>query len=108
MSPVIYRGTRDENQTAHVTKQIDDLEPAPLDMRNDLRLHADSPEWGYQGSGPRQLATALLADVMGDEFAAELAQRFKQEVIAKLPREGFEITAEAVEEWAKAFEEEQQ
>lgn len=107
MSPVVYVGYRDDSGTAHVAKHIDELEPVALNLRTDLRLHADAPEWAYQGSGPRQLATALLADVMGDETALELAQRFKREVIARLPREGFEITAEAVEEWAKKIEQEE-
>jgi len=43
----------------------------PLDPRTDLRRHADRGfEWGYDGSGPRQLALALLADCLGDDRLA--------------------------------------
>lgn len=108
MSPVRYRGTRDDNGTAHVTKHIDELAPVPLDMRLDIRRHSPTgPEWGYGGSGPAQLALGLLADVVGDHFAEENYQQFKREVVAGFPREGFAITAEAVEEWAKTIEQEE-
>lgn len=102
MSPVEYRGTRDDNGTAQVTKQIDELAPVPLDIRLDIRRHSPTgPEWGYSGSGPAQLALALLADVLGDHDAERLYQRFKFERVAGFPREGFAITAEAIEEWAR-------
>jgi hypothetical protein len=107
MSPVVYRGGRDENGTAHVMKQIDDLAPTPLDMRNDLRNHSPTgPEWSYSGSGPAQLSLALLADVLAEHDAEELYQRFKRDVVARFPREGFTITAEAIEEWARRLERE--
>jgi hypothetical protein len=35
-------------------------------------------------------------------------QEFKRAVIARFPREGFRITAEAIEEWARATEEQEQ
>lgn len=102
MSPVIYRGTRDENGTARVSKQVDGGPAGPLDMRSDIRNHSpDGAEWGYGGSGPAQLSLALLADVVGDYDAEELYQRFKREVVARFPHEGFAITAEAIEEWAR-------
>jgi hypothetical protein len=105
LSPVVYRGKRDANQTAVVTKQIDDLPEQPLDLRLDLRRHSPSGgEWGYNGSGPAQTALGILADVMGDEFAADHYQRLKFDIIGRLPREGFEITADAVEAWAKELE----
>jgi hypothetical protein len=103
MSPVTYHGTRDEGGTARVSKQVDGGPARPLDMRNDIRNHSpDGAEWGFGGSGPAQLSLALLADVVGDYDAEELYQRFKREVVAHLPREGFAITAEAIEEWARS------
>lgn len=102
---VTYTGTRDENGTLHVTKQIDDLEPLELPLRLDLRKHSPTGfEAGYGGSGPAQLALAITADVLGDHDAQDVYQEYKREVIANLPREGFSITAASVEEWAKSQE----
>jgi Family of unknown function (DUF6166) len=40
--------------------------------------------WGYNGSGPAQLALALLIDCLGDVYQAKLYyQRFKLEVITR-------------------------
>ena len=59
----------------------------PLNPRYDLRNHSpDGFQWGYGGSGPAQLALALLADCVGDEEALELYPIFKWRVIAGLPK----------------------
>lgn len=66
--------------TAHRTAE-------PLKPRLDLRNHSPTGfGWGYAGSGPSQLALALLADAGNDRLALELYQRFKGEVIARLER----------------------
>jgi len=42
-------------------------------------------EWGYGGSGPAQLALAILADATGDEeLAARHHQQYKWDVISRL------------------------
>src|SRR5262249_44342873 len=58
----------------------------PLDPRFDLRNHSPTGfEWGYGGSGPAQLALALLADHLeNDEEAVSVYQDFKQAVVANL------------------------
>jgi hypothetical protein len=67
--------------------------PRPLDPRLDLRMHADSFNWGYAGSGPAQLALALAADVLGDDDAAqEVHQKLKNKVIAALPKDGWSLS----------------
>ena len=104
MSPVRYTGLRRSGGEGVVYKHVDDLAPQELNLRSDLRQHADGPNWGYGGGGPRQLALALLADVLGDESALELSNRFKWQVVAGFPREGFSITAEAIEQWASEIE----
>jgi len=45
--------------------------------------------WGYNGSGPAQLALALLADATGDEEALEMYQSFKSYFVAVLPAEWY-------------------
>ena len=89
----LYEGIRTENE-ATVT-----VDGRPLDMRLDLRMHADRPEWGYAGSGPAQLALALLADAVGDEEAMEHHQKFKRNVVAGLKRERWELTQAAIRSW---------
>lgn len=42
--------------------------------------------WGYLGSGPYALADAILSDHRGHPTERPLAQRFKEEVVAKWPR----------------------
>lgn len=61
----------------------------PLRWRLDLRNHSPTGFcWGYGGSGPAQLALALLADALHNNARAErLHQYFKWRRIATLPRE---------------------
>jgi uncharacterized protein (DUF2249 family) len=64
-----------------------DSEGEPLPVRLDLRNHSPNGfEWGYQGSGPSQLALAILARELGDEMALEYYQRFKWETVARWGR----------------------
>lgn len=66
-----------------------------------VRYHSpDGFEWGYGGSGPAQLALALLIDVIGDpDEAEELYQRFKWDVVAQLDRDSWRMTAAEVLAW---------
>ena len=60
----------------------------PLPPRHDLRNHSpDGFAWGYGGSGPAQLALALLADLTEDDAKAQaMYQPFKWRVVAALPQ----------------------
>jgi hypothetical protein len=72
----------------------------PLDTRQDLYNHSpDGFEWGYPGSGPAQLALAILADHLGDdEQAINLHQRFKWAVVAKLPERKWTLTTQQIDQ----------
>ena len=61
---------------------------SPLPLRLDLWNHSPTGfEFGYGGSGPAQLALAILADHLGDDRQAlDAYQRFKWAVIVELPR----------------------
>jgi len=48
--------------------------------------------WGYEGSGPAQLALAVLLELVPQDEAVELHQEFKREVIARLKKADFEIS----------------
>lgn len=84
-----YFGIRLQGE-ARVYKQTAILKlPVELDPRLDLRRHSPTGlEWGYCGSGPAQLALALLADhLQDDDLALELYQDFKRCVIARIERD---------------------
>ncbi|RAW44562.1 hypothetical protein DQW50_13545 [Halorubrum sp. 48-1-W] len=81
---VIYVGYRRRGR-AIVEKQSDQEQLTP---ERSLELASHSPsgfEWGYGGSGPAQLALALLLDYTDDEDVA-LAEymSFKTEVVSQL------------------------
>lgn len=64
---------------------------APLDPEPSQRVWNHSPDgfaWGYGGSGPAQLALALLLVELDADEAVHLHQVFKREFIAGLPQEG--------------------
>jgi len=79
-----YSGHRDRKH-GHTIVEVDDQ---PLSLRLDLENHSPTGfEWGYGGSGPAQLALAILADATGnDELACQLHQEFKRAKIAGLRR----------------------
>ena len=57
-----------------------------------IKNHSPSGfNWGYGGSGPAQLALAILLEKYNTETALRYYQTFKWEVIANLPSENFEI-----------------
>lgn len=77
---------------------------APLDIEPSLKLWNHSPtgfSWGYFGSGPAQLALALLLDATGDaELAVRHHQSFKSQLVSKWAAE-WVITAPEIRRWVK-------
>ena len=56
--------------------------------------------WSYGGSGPAQLALALLLEFgVENDIASKNHQTFKFDVIANLPGSDFEIENKVVEDW---------
>ena len=77
----------------------------PLRPRLDLWNHSPTGfEWGYGGSGPAQLALALLADHLGnDNEAVVLHQDFKRAIVARLPRSGWTLTSQQMQETVESL-----
>lgn len=94
-----YQGKR-EGYVAEVT-----VNGRPLNPRLDLWNHSPTGfEWGYGGSGPAQLALALLADFLGNEReAVALHQAFKDAVVARLPNVSWTLTEVQVAETLKTL-----
>jgi len=63
----------------------------------------DGFSWGYGGSGPAQLALAIMLKLTTQENAKQLYQRFKWEFVARWP-DDFSIPLKDVEEWVKERE----
>jgi hypothetical protein len=81
-----------------------------LPLRLDLYNHSPTGfAWGYSGSGPAQLALAILADLMGDALALRYYMRFKFDVISGLDQnKGFAISSDEIEAWLKKVGREEQ
>lgn len=94
-----YRGFRDAHGNAYVEAQDGfESEAYPLPWRLDLANHSPTGlEWGYGGSGPAQLALALIADATGyNGRALKHYQDLKWKIVAKLPFEGWTLTHDEV------------
>lgn len=77
-----YIGCRFPTGTLYVEVNGKELRP---DASQRVWNHSpDGFEWGYCGSGPAQLALALLLHEYGDRWLAlDLYQEFKADVVAK-------------------------
>ena len=54
--------------------------------------------WGYDGSGPAQLALAVMLEFVDKSIALKLYQKFKEEIIANMPQMDFEFTFD-IQKW---------
>ena len=101
---VFYQGARTYHGADVV--RVDLNKSDPLRWRLDLQNHSPTGfEWSYGGSGPSQLALALLADATGnDESALRFYQDFKWDVVARLPYEGWRLPLSEVKEWVQLQE----
>jgi hypothetical protein len=87
-----------------VRKEGQDGRMVPLPMRNDLRNHSPTgPEWGYGGSGPAQLALAILSDAIGERAALDSYQDFKFAVVSGLPHGQWELHRSEVLAWHERY-----
>ena len=85
-------GTRQEGIYVEVNGQ-------PLKTYHRIWRHSEGFEWGYQGSGPAQLAVALVMEVYGDEELVKIVhQEVKRQLVAKLPERWWMIHESQVRE----------
>lgn len=78
-----------------------------LPLEPSLKLYNHSPtgfNWGYGGSGPAQLALALLLDATDDaELAVRQHQDYKRDVVSGLP-DSWVITRAEIFVWLAKHE----
>lgn len=101
VTEILYAGFKDPSGHKVVTR-----DGRPLALGPSKKLWNHSPtgfEWGYAGSGPAQLALALLLDATGDkDLALSLHQKFKFAKVANFKREAnFIIMRSEILEWVK-------
>lgn len=95
-----YHFTRSKKYGPRVCVVFTELNPR-------LDLHNHSPDgfnWGYCGSGPAQLALALLADALRDDEQAWLChQAFKVAVLSGEERDNWTLTDEWIRGWHRCY-----
>jgi uncharacterized protein DUF6166 len=107
-----YRGVRDPREAGPGQVWVEEtrtgmpgeeMRVRALDPRYDLRNHSpDGFQWGYAGSGPAQLALAILADALEmDTWANDLHQQFKREFVCYW-QDRWMIDRDSVRTWAAA------
>ncbi len=98
MKTHIYHGKRYSVGNCQVTVDGKSLNP-----RNDLCNHSPTGfNWGYGGSGPAQLALAILVREFHDvDFALEHYQDFKWKVISMIQSSEWEMTSDYIRESLK-------
>jgi len=65
------------------------------------RHSPDGFQWGYYGSGPADLALAILWDYTGLEPEPKLYQKFKNDLIAKAGQQ-LRIEGGEIDQWLRA------
>lgn len=106
-----YHGHFDRALTDPYVTVKDGEDVRRLDPRFDLRNHSpDGFSWGYHGSGPSQLALAILVDHFGPGYEARafpLYLAFKSRVIAAFPiGQEWTLTADQVQAKVDELEDE--
>jgi len=74
-----------------------------LPKRLTLRNHSpDGFNWGYCGSGPAQLALALLChSTRNPDLTLQLYQQFKREIIGRLHRRRWHLSQRFILKWVR-------
>ena len=78
---------------------------SPIPSQKILNHSPDGFNWSYGGSGPAQLALAILLTQTDESTALYLHQYFKWDVVAKLPKSDFEISLDIRDYIHKKFNE---
>jgi len=113
---VFHRDSTSRGEPFVVVENVVDDEPSDRRPLTHVPYHSpDGFEWGYRGSGPADLALAILADYFEEppEFvlaalrsmwaprskAAALHQSFKEQFVATEQRDEWQLQSDVIEAW---------
>jgi len=87
-------------QGTYVTGQVL-IDGKELNPERSLKVRSHSPDgfkWGYGGSGPTQLALAIMLEYCSSEqYAVGMTNKFKWAEIATLPMEDIDLEIDLTE-----------
>ena len=98
----LIRGERGDDGTARVYLDDELLAPDSALWHTSLCLRNHSPtgpNWGYHGSGPAQLAIAILLAVTDTEEAQRFYPLFRSGVLAGIRADRWTLRVELVRRW---------
>ena len=90
----IVKGNSVNNQVT-----VDGEVLSPSRSQNVWDHSPDGFSWGYAGSGPAQLALALLLETTDGMEAMKYYQAFKWDIIARLGDGDFTMPADVIYDW---------
>jgi hypothetical protein len=98
MNSTVYVGIRNDFDTVRVFV-INGSTKTPL--VHYVRHSPDGFNWGYEGSGPTDLAECILADTVGKEMLLrpEIYQQFKRDIISPIVEDEWCLPQEVVKDW---------
>jgi hypothetical protein len=95
----LFEGIGPDNVLSGVIVTKDGQELSPKASQKLINHSPDGFNWSYGGSGPAQLALALLLDVTGDpEVAKQHYQNFKWRFVAGWG-DSWQITGDEIKQW---------
>ncbi len=95
----VFKGLRLPDGCRVTMEEADGVQ-RPLPLRLDVRNHSSAGfEWGYGGSGPAQLAIALLLQVAERHLAETTYQDFKWKGVSRWQTETWIITRGQIQQW---------
>lgn len=66
-----------------------------------IRQHSSQFEWGYEGSGPAQLALAMLLTIVDEQTAEKRYQEFKRAAISRVDGCSWKIRLGDILSWLR-------
>jgi len=93
--------TVNRNEKGIVELRVDGKTIFPFESQKVYNHSPTGFEIGYGGSGPSQLALAILLDLYGRDIALKNYQEFKWKFIATAPYDGIVISSDDIDFWLK-------
>jgi len=66
-----------------------------------LEPTADPFEWGTDPAAAHELARVLLTNASGSEPPADICRRFCQQILSRVPQDGFALQRDTINAWLK-------